>query len=94
MNARERIEPADFGLEAAMLAGLEIDLVEEHHVGESDLLARFVMLELHRQMPRVGDRHDRIERESGARSTSSSTNDWITGAGSASPLVSITTRSN
>jgi hypothetical protein len=52
------------------------------------LLAGLLIVQLIAHTPRIDDRHDGIER--GVALASRRMNDWITGAGSASPVVSIT----
>ena len=51
IKANGRLLPAD-----------EIDLVDEHDIGEGDLLAGLLVVQLIAHMPRIDDRYDCVER--------------------------------
>src|SRR6266436_6783935 len=68
VNAGKRIEAADFVLDRIdPRQRLKIDLVEEDDVGEGDLLARLVMLQLKREVAGIDHRDDGVERETCAQ---------------------------
>src|SRR5580700_2472805 len=68
MNASERIKPAYLTLDGVdPRIRLKIDLVEKNDVRERDLLARFVMLELHREVASVDHRNDGVQRKAPAQ---------------------------
>ena len=63
VDTRQRIERADEKTELLKLAiHYEIDLVDEHDIGEGDLLAGLLVVQLIAHMPRIDDRYDCVER--------------------------------
>ena len=63
VDRRQRVEPAQPCLDRFLGLARSIGFVEHDNVGEGDLLARLVMLQLERDVFRIDDGDERIENE-------------------------------